>query len=77
MPYEDPAYGDRPSYNSFGDRENDPERFDEIQRERRAERAKEITHQQDEIMTDVYQNFDDTGLSDEAEGSGTVDGMLN
>ncbi|KAK4502617.1 hypothetical protein PRZ48_006043 [Zasmidium cellare] len=76
VPYEDPAYGDRPSYTSFGDRDNDPDRFDEIQRNRRAEREKEIAHQQDEIMTDVYQNFDDTGLNDEAEGSGSVDGVL-
>lgn len=75
MPYEDPAYGDRPSYRSFGGRENDPDRYDEIQRARQAEREKDIAHQQDEIMTDVYQNFDTTGLNDEAESAGPVEGM--
>lgn len=75
VPYEDPAYGERPSYKSFGGREHDPDRYDEIQRERRAEREAAMANQQDEIMTDVYQAFDDTKVDEGVEESGTVDGM--
>ena len=37
-PYQDPAYGERPTYGSYYDNEA----------------VKEMVHQQDEVMTDVY-----------------------